>query len=39
VNIGRSYSISADETMVDIDADAVLVAIVIDVVLFEPASV
>ncbi len=39
MNIGRSYSISADETMVDIDADAVLIAVVIDIVLFDPASV
>jgi hypothetical protein len=39
VNIGRSYDISANEAMVDIDADTVLVAVVIDVVLFDPASV
>jgi hypothetical protein len=39
VNIGRSYSISADETMVDIDVDTVLVTVVIDVVLFDPANV
>jgi hypothetical protein len=39
LNIGKSYSISVDETMVKIDADAVLVAVVIGVVLFDPASV
>jgi hypothetical protein len=39
VNIGRNYSISAAETMVDIDADTVLIAVVIDDVLIDPASV
>jgi hypothetical protein len=39
VNIGRSHSISADVPIVNIDADTVLVAVVIDVVLFDPASV
>jgi hypothetical protein len=39
VDIGRSDSISADESMVEIDADAVLVTVVTEVVLFCPASV
>ena len=34
VDIGRSDSISADESMVDIDTDAVLVTVVTDAVLF-----
>jgi hypothetical protein len=39
VDIGRSDSISADESMVDIDADAVLVTVVTDAVLLYPASI
>ena len=39
VDIGRSDNISADESMVDIDADAVLVTVVTDAVLFDPTSV
>ena len=39
VDIGRSDSISADESMIDIDADAVLVTVVTDAVLFCPASI
>jgi hypothetical protein len=39
VDIGRSDSITADESMVDIDADAVLVTIITDAVLFCPASI
>lgn len=39
VNIGRSYSTSSDETMVDIDTDTVPVAVVADAILFDPASV
>ena len=39
VDIGRSDSISADESMVDIDADAVLVTEVTDAVLFDPTSI
>jgi hypothetical protein len=38
VDISRSDSISADESMVDIDADAVLVTVVTNAVLFCPAS-
>ena len=32
-------SISADESMVDIDADTVLVIVVTDAVLYSPASI
>jgi hypothetical protein len=39
VDIGRSDSISADESMVDIDADAILVTAVADAVLYCPASI
>ena len=39
VNIGWGNSIPADEAMIDIDANAVFVAVVIDVILFSPASV
>jgi hypothetical protein len=39
VDIGRSDSISADESMIDIDADAVLVTVVTDAVLFCLASI
>ena len=39
VVIGRSYRISTDKAMVDIDADAVLVSVVIGAVLLDPASV
>jgi hypothetical protein len=34
VDIGRSDSIPADESMVDIDANAVLVTVVTDAILF-----
>ena len=39
VDIGRRNCITADESMVDIDADPVLVAVVIDGVLLCPASI
>ena len=39
VDIGRSDSLSAGESMIDIDADAVLVTVVTDAVLFCPASI
>jgi hypothetical protein len=39
MDIGRSDSISADEFMIDIDAGAVLITLIIDTVLFCPASV
>jgi hypothetical protein len=39
VDIGRSDSISADESMVDIDTDAILVTVVTDAVLFCSASI
>lgn len=32
VNIGGGYGIKADKTMVNIDADAVLVAVVVDAI-------
>ncbi len=38
MNIGRRLSISTDEAMVDIDADTVLVAVIVDSVLFDPAG-
>jgi len=38
MDIGRSDSITADESMVDINANAVLVTVVIDAVLFASAS-
>jgi hypothetical protein len=34
VNIGRCNSIPADEPMIDIDANTVFVAVVIDAILF-----
>jgi|LakMenE18May11ns_1017448.scaffolds.fasta_scaffold9708826_2 hypothetical protein len=39
VDICNIDSISADESLVDIDADAVLVTVVTDAVLFGPASI
>jgi len=39
VDIGRSDSISADESIVDIDADAILVTVVTDAVLSNPTSI
>ena len=39
VDIGRCNSITADESMVDIDSDIVLVAVVINVILLCPASI
>jgi len=39
INIGRNYSISANKIMIDINADAVLKTVVIDVALCEPASI
>ena len=39
VDICNIDSISADESLVDIDADAVLVTVVTDAVLFCPASI
>jgi hypothetical protein len=39
VDIGRCDSISADESMIDIDTDAVLVTVVADAVLYCPASI
>jgi len=38
-DIGRSDSILADQSMVNIDADAVLVTVVTDAVLFCKASI
>jgi hypothetical protein len=39
VNIGRCNSIQADDPMIDIDANAVFVAVVIDAILIRPASI
>ena len=39
MNIGRRHCISTDEAMVDIDTDTVLVAIIVDPVLFDPAGI
>ena len=39
VNIVWGNSIPADEPMIDIDANAVFVSVLIDVILFIPASV
>jgi hypothetical protein len=39
MNIGRSHCISTDEAMVDIDTDTVLVAVMVDSILFDPAGI
>jgi len=39
MNIGRSYGISIDEAMVNINADAILMPVVIDAMLFAPTSI
>ena len=39
VDIGRSDGISADKSMIDIDAYVVLVTVVTDAVLFCPESI
>jgi hypothetical protein len=39
VNIGSCNSISADESIVNIDAFAVFVAVVIDAIFLSPASI
>jgi hypothetical protein len=39
VDIGESDSVSADKFKVNIDADAVLVTVVTDAVLYCPASI
>ena len=39
VNIGGGYGMTEDYTMVNIDADAVLIVVVVDVILFDPACV
>ena len=38
MNKNGSNALSAEETIVDVDADAVLVAVVTDAILFAPAS-
>ncbi len=38
MNIGRGYCITTDESLVHIDADSVLLAIVIEPILFDPAG-
>ena len=37
--MGRGYGISTDEPKADVDADTVLVAIVIKPILFDPAAI
>ncbi len=39
MNIGRGYCITTDESLVHIDADSVLLAIVIEPILFDPAGI
>ena len=39
VDIGGGNGIAADKAMVDINADAVLVSVIIDAILFDPASI
>ena len=37
VSIGGGHGITAAKTMVNIDADAALIAVVVDAILFDPA--
>ena len=39
MNIGRRHCISTNEAMVDIDTDTVLVAVMVDSILFDPAGI
>ena len=39
INLDRCHCISTDEAMVDIDTNAVLVAVVVDSILFNPAGI
>jgi hypothetical protein len=39
MNIGRRHCISTDEAMVDIETDTVLVAVMVDSVLFDSAGI
>ena len=39
VSISGGHGITADKTMVNSDAEAVLIAVVVDSVLFDPACV
>lgn len=39
MDIGKRHGISTDEAMVDFDADTVLVSVMVDTILFDPASV
>jgi hypothetical protein len=39
MNIGRRHCMSTDEAMVDIDTDTVLVAVMVETVLFDPAGI
>jgi len=39
MNIGWCHGKASDETMFSIDTDAVLIAIVIDAILFHPAGI
>ena len=39
MNIGGGHGITADKTIVNIDSDAVLVAVVVDAILFDPACI
>jgi hypothetical protein len=37
MNIGGGHGITVDKTMVNIDADAFLIAVLVDAIVFEPA--
>jgi hypothetical protein len=39
MDIGRCHSVSTDKAMINVDADAVLVAVMADAILLYPASV
>ena len=39
MDIGRCHSVSTDKSMINVDADAVLVAVMADAILLYPASV
>ena len=39
MNIGRRHCISTDEAMVDIDTDTVLIAVMVDSILFNPSGI
>jgi hypothetical protein len=39
MDIGGCHGISTDKIMVDINADAVLVSVIVDAILFDPVSI